>query len=62
MLMLGGKPTFRIGEKVAVGYLELEGTTNVSAGTLKWSKAKIMSGPTVTGKKKEARSVHGDPS
>ena len=47
----GGNPTFRIGEKVAVGYLEVEGTTKVKAGELKWSKATIKSGPTMVTKK-----------
>ena len=44
----GGNPTFRIGERVAVGYLEVEGTTKVKAGELKWSKATIKSGPTMS--------------
>ena len=47
----GGNPQFRIGEKVAVGYLEVEGTTKVKAGELKWSKATIKSGPTMVTKK-----------
>ena len=47
-----GNQTFHIGEKVAVGYLEVEGTTKVKAGDLKWSKATIKSGPTMVTKKK----------
>ena len=55
----GGNPQFRIGEKVAVGYLEVEGTTKVKAGELKWSKATIKSGPTIMkkGKKKHVTYV-----
>ena len=40
-----------MGEKVAVGYLELEGTSQVKSGDLKWSKATIVSGPTTVTKK-----------
>ena len=46
-----GDPTFRIGERVAVAYLEVEGTTKVAAGDLKWFKATIQSGPTMVTKK-----------